>query len=207
MEKGSCSIPECKNGGKIVRTWCKAHYTQWYRYGDPLAGKNPSFGQTLAERLWAKVDKSPHPKGCWLWTGNLNGYGYGAYGHGGHGNNHLTHRVSWELVNGPIPKGLLIDHKCHVRNCVNPAHLRLVTHKQNRENLSGPTSRNTSGHLGVTWHKGKSRWMSSVSRKFQGYFPLYELHVAGYVARKGRNAAYTHNDRDRGEEPAYVITE
>jgi hypothetical protein len=44
---------------------------------------------------------------------------------------HGAHRVSYELHKGPIPEGLVIDHLCRVRHCVNPDHLRAVTHAVN----------------------------------------------------------------------------
>lgn len=43
----------------------------------------------------------------------------------------LVHRYVWELANGPIPKGLMIDHQCMVRACCNVDHLRVVTHAVN----------------------------------------------------------------------------
>lgn len=42
-----------------------------------------------------------------------------------------AHRFYWEQVNGPLPKGLELDHLCRVRQCVNPAHLEAVTHPEN----------------------------------------------------------------------------
>ena len=44
----------------------------------------------------------------------------------------LAHRLAYELVIGPIPKGLQIDHLCRVKDCVNPAHLEAVTNGENR---------------------------------------------------------------------------
>lgn len=35
--------------------------------------------------------------------------------------------------NGPIPDGLLILHKCDIRQCVNPSHLFLGTYQDNMD--------------------------------------------------------------------------
>ena len=42
-----------------------------------------------------------------------------------------THRVSWELLNGPVPEGLVVDHLCSNRACVAPDHLRVITQQEN----------------------------------------------------------------------------
>lgn len=42
-----------------------------------------------------------------------------------------AHRVSWEFVNGPIPKDMCILHKCDNPPCVNPSHLWLGTQLEN----------------------------------------------------------------------------
>lgn len=69
--------------------------------------------------LWQRVIKADD--GCWLWVGALFAGGYGCVFIGGRVRS--THRVAWELVNGPIPAGLMILHRCDVRRCINPAHL------------------------------------------------------------------------------------
>jgi hypothetical protein len=91
----------------------------------------------LRERLMAQV--SPEPmSGCWLWIGPVNVGGYGKIGKGGA--SRLAHRVSYELLRGPIPEGMEMDHLCRVRCCVNPDHLEPVTHQENgRRGISGKT--------------------------------------------------------------------
>lgn len=80
------------------------------------------------ERFWEKVSQEPM-SGCWLWTGAVD-RGYGQFS--AHAGQHAkAHRFSYELLRGPIPKGLDLDHLCRVRCCVNPAHLEPVTRKEN----------------------------------------------------------------------------
>jgi HNH endonuclease len=83
---------------------------------------------TLHQRFWPKVNKT---ETCWLWTASTKN-GYGQIGAGGkHGKPLYAHRVAYELVNGPIPEGLHLDHLCRVTLCVNPAHLEPVTRREN----------------------------------------------------------------------------
>lgn len=84
--------------------------------------------KTFEERLWERIDKTA-PNGCWLWQGALNAAGYGAVGKD---NKVLrVHRVTYELLVGPIPEGMQLDHLCRVRACCNPQHLEPVTNKEN----------------------------------------------------------------------------
>jgi hypothetical protein len=64
-----------------------------------------------------------------VWTGACNSKGYACVSIDGA--SRLAHRVVWEAANGPIPDGLTIDHLCRVRNCVNAAHLELVSGAEN----------------------------------------------------------------------------
>lgn len=105
----------------------------------------PSNREALEQRFWSKVDKSGE---CWQWTGAINQGGYGHFGIGRKVKR--SHRVSYWLSHGPIPEGMRIDHTCHNRGCVNPAHLRLATVKQNAENM--PDARSSTGVRGVTFY-------------------------------------------------------
>lgn len=67
--------------------------------------------------------------GCWLWTGTVLGSGYGQFRVGmGHVR---AHRFAYELLVGPIPEALTLDHLCRVTSCVNPLHLEPVTASEN----------------------------------------------------------------------------
>ena len=45
-----------------------------------------------------------------------------------------AHRFSWEIHNGPIPRGIYVCHHCDNPPCVNPDHLRLLTNSDNAKN-------------------------------------------------------------------------
>lgn len=67
--------------------------------------------------------------GCWIWEGALHVYGYGKFYR--NQKRDPAHRVGWELYKGPIPSGMVLDHLCRRKNCVNPDHLEPVTVAEN----------------------------------------------------------------------------
>jgi hypothetical protein len=69
--------------------------------------------------------------GCWLWNGARSAGGYGIIQLGRGKGTTKAHRVSYEHFVGPITPGLDVMHRCHVPNCVNPAHLELGTRAEN----------------------------------------------------------------------------
>jgi hypothetical protein len=105
--------------------------------------------------FWSRVDKTGS---CWLWTGAIQSRGYGHLAVNKRAV--LAHRYAWELENGPIADGLVIDHRCRVRACVNPDHMDLVSPKENTMRGIGPTAINArktacpAGHPYNRLHRG-----------------------------------------------------
>jgi hypothetical protein len=55
------------------------------------------------------------PNGCLEWIGHTGRKGYGSIR--ANGKNVKTHRLAWELANGPIPDGLHVLHHCDNPPC------------------------------------------------------------------------------------------
>lgn len=86
---------------------------------------------TREERIFHSMYIPEPNSGCYLWEGPLHNWGYGWFHI--NGEHHRAHRYAWSLVNGPVPDGLHVLHRCDTPGCVNPDHLFVGTHKKNME--------------------------------------------------------------------------
>ena len=107
--------------------------------GTRLYGPRRLLPETMHEYVDVQGD-------CWIWQREIDRHGYGRVRKQGH--NRRAHRLVYELLVGPIPDGMTIDHLCRVRSCVNPDHLEPVTATENvrRSPLVTPTHC-VNGHL------------------------------------------------------------
>lgn len=136
-EIDGCVNPVRLNGGRI----CAMHRARIARHGSPsVVSRGPNFDWVSA--FWEKVDKEgpapvvpsrPLGGSCWVYRGALSSEGYGRIRDA-----EYAHRAAYQLLVGPIPEGLELDHVCRNRQCVKvvadssgPAHIEAVTHSEN----------------------------------------------------------------------------
>lgn len=144
-------------------------------------------------RFWSYVEKTDS---CWLWIGGKNPSGYGCYRVGK--KTRKAHRISYELLRGPIPGDMFLDHICHVRACINPSHLRTTTFKLNQENRDGANRNNkSSGVLGVS--RSGSLWRGCVGHNKTRYYTesFKTIEEADAATRALRLELFTYNEADK----------
>lgn len=124
-----CVVDGCERE-RQRREWCKACYERQRLAGVIEVDRRPSL-----ERLWARIKRT---RTCWLWQGAISsGYGRVRWD----GRDQAVHRVVYELLVGPIPAGLELDHLCRNRPCCNPRHLEPVTGRVNKLRGESPAAK------------------------------------------------------------------
>lgn len=127
-ESGRCSSPI----DYVTARLCAKHYRRWKNTGRYDV-------KSKVERFWDSVDTDgPIPRWapflgqCWLWTAATGPFGHGSFRVGGRKSaRQMSHRYAYEMVIGPIPEGLVLDHLCRIHSCVNPYHLDACTQRVN----------------------------------------------------------------------------
>lgn len=109
-----------------------------------LPSKNKSIIKT-------QENETQHTPTCIRWTGAHDADGYGRVQVGSKWKG--AHRVAWEKLHGEIPTGLVIDHLCRVRNCINVDHMEVVTSKENTLRGLNPPAVNARKKICIHGHK------------------------------------------------------
>ena len=133
----TCSVSGCQMATpRIVDGLCENPYARRRRHNDVGAAELQVIRGRPVDRFWSHVDVEgplssyqPDLGNCWIWTLSPDGQGYGQIKVDGV--LVLVHRFAYDLLVGPIPVGLTIDHLCMVKMCVRPAHLEPVTRLEN----------------------------------------------------------------------------
>jgi len=134
----------------------------------------------LVARFWAKVAIGG-PDDCWEWTAAKR-EGYGQFWDGK--KSHEAHRFIYSVTVGEIATGLVCDHLCHNRKCVNPSHLRVCSRKDNnRFKLLRKDS--STGFKGVKRGHRSQRWQARI--KVDGV----AISLGTFDTPELANAAYT----------------
>jgi hypothetical protein len=116
--KAECLVAACESPA-FSWLFCQSHYSKARRWGKTCRRED--------ERFYDRCHEDE--RGCWVWpTTDQNGYGTYFHSQGEH---HLPHRWSYEFMRGTIPQGLVVDHLCRNRACVNPWHMETVTQGEN----------------------------------------------------------------------------
>jgi hypothetical protein len=189
MSNPTCSVDGCAKPRKRSSRMCSMHRARLTRTGTTDPGP---LARPRSQRFWELTHKA-EPDACWRWVGPHHSEGYGLFASG------YAHRFSWELHSGEkIPAGMHIDHKCHVRDCVNPAHLQVVTLTENNQNHNGARRNSQTGIRGVSWCHVMKKWKAGASHAGETlcrYFDDIEDAAAAVIEM--RNTLHTNNLADR----------
>lgn len=95
----------------------------------PSIGQDGRFQKVDAWERFVRFTVIDDAMGCWRWRGGLDQDGYGNFHDG---KKYISaHKYAYQQIVGSIPEGLVIDHLCRVRHCVNPFHMEVVTNHEN----------------------------------------------------------------------------
>ena len=132
------------------------------------SGYNRAMNQNQIDRFRSKYDEDPG--GCYLWNAAITSSGYGSLYW--RGKTRMAHRVAWEIEHGQEPPaGLMLDHLCQTKRCVNPAHLEVVTRSENTLRAPHPFNREDKSLCRAKLHEWKAEnWL--VHRRANGRITL-----------------------------------
>lgn len=127
-------------------------------------------------------------KPCLIFKGCQGTDGYGLVKR--NGKMQRAHRLAWERIHGPIPKGMLVCHRCDNRACVNPEHLFLGTQKDNiqdaiaKQRMTGPRGEKQGLHKLTVDQVIEIRRMVGTQTEIAAAFGIGQDHVSRIRSKK-----------------------
>lgn len=184
-----CQRPGCENAFFVKPRTVRLG---WGKYCS-RACTNACATKNLLDRFFGFIGKK-EPNGCVFWTGNIDkNTGYGHLG------GVLAHRASYELMVGPIPKGLFVLHRCDVnyavgdatyRRCVHPVHLFVGTQAENIADMIAKDRHckgTRNGMVRLTEDQVREirrRWKHGNGQELAYEFGVAQAHISGIITRK-----------------------
>ena len=123
-----CLAPGCDRPHSS-KGYCAIDAERMRRYGAPVLVGRGRIPVDPLKRFMSKI-KINDETDCWEWQAHIGINGYGTF-RIDQGRRGPAHRRGWEILRGPLPDYLVLDHLCRVTKCVNPDHLEPVTPQVN----------------------------------------------------------------------------
>ena len=120
------------------------------------------------------------PSSCWIWAGATTRHGYGVFYNDGKTTS--VHRYTFQRLRGAIPPDLQIDHLCRTPRCVNPAHMELVTSRENTLRGITPAAQNAKK---TTCPKCGGAYMQVGKKAQRRCVPCFNANRRAYYAPTG----------------------
>lgn len=119
---------------------------------------------------------------CIVWQGSFNGAGYGL------NKKRLAHRVAFAEAGNELIPGLVLDHLCRNRACINPDHLEQVTNRENilrGEGVGAKNARKTKCDRGHEFNSDNTYYTKYGKKSLRQCRPCQNIAVRKYRKKIG----------------------
>lgn len=131
---------------------------------------------------------------CWNYDGVIGSHGYGQIWFKSTKKHMLAHHHFYSVLNGEIPKGMYVLHRCDNKRCVRPDHLFLGTQQDNLNDMKAKDRQGTGPHLPsedhgmakLTWkdvREIRKQWNIGLSDRGLGRIYKVAYSTIGWIVR------------------------